>query len=109
MNPLDKFIAIAPPIDEVRHEAARCCEETAKYERGERAALRLSENPLLSEFRGEAAGTAAEVAMIVMHALKAKGYRATTDFYWDVAAKLLRNGWKRGDRILGHVVGKDVQ
>lgn len=43
--------------------------------------------------------------MIVMHALKAKGYRATTDFYWDTAAKLLRNGWNRGDRILGHVVG----
>jgi hypothetical protein len=105
-DPVDKFLSVAPPIDAVREEAARCAEETAKMERGERGPLRLTEDPRTSEFSGEAAGTAAEVAMVVMEALKAQGVRAPPVFCWMTAAMLLRNGWQRGHKLVGHTVGE---
>lgn len=102
-DPLKKFVSIAPPIDDVRLEAARCADETAKYERGERGKLRMSDNRLLSEFSGEAAGTAAEVAMVVMEALKGRRIRISPAFCWSTAATLLRAGWQRGHKLESHI------
>jgi hypothetical protein len=107
-NPIDKFVEVAPPIDKVREEAARCAEETAKMERGERGPLRMTEDPLTSEFTGYAAGTAAEVAMIVAAALKASRVQIDPAFCWDTAAKLLRSGWQRGHLLMGHVIGESA-
>lgn len=106
-NPLKAFIMVAPPIDHVRDEAARCAEETAKFERGERGPVRMTTNPsLLSEFSGEAAGVAAEVAMVVKNALQEAGQRVVPAFCWSTAATLLRNGWQRGHKLKGIVVGE---
>ena len=74
-------------------------------ERGERGPIRMSENPLISEFSGEAAGVAAEVALVVKDALKAQGVKFDAAFCWSTAATLLRNGWQRGHILIGHVVG----
>lgn len=103
---LDKFIASAPPIDTVREDAARCAEETAKWQRGERGPLRTPHHGLLSEFSDAAFGVAAEVAMEVARAMKSKRVRFTVDMPWNLAAALLRGGWQRGHRLLPHVIEK---
>lgn len=104
-NPLKAFIKVAPPIDQVRDEAARCADETAKFERGERGPVRMTTSfSLLSEFSGEAAGVAAEVAMVVMEACKEAGQPVTSAFCWSTAATMLRNGWQRGHKLKGMVV-----
>lgn len=104
-TPLDKFVRVSPPIDAVREEAACCADETAKMERGERGPVRICDNRLVSEFSGEAAGVAAEVALIVKDALKAQRVRFDAAFCWSTAATLLRSGWQRGHSLIGHVAG----
>ena len=98
-----RFVAQAPPIDDVRDEAARCCEETARAERGERPPVRC-DTTLLSEFSDAAAGTAAEVALKVGEQMRRTGAKWNSAFAWETAAKLLRSGWKRGDRLESHVI-----
>jgi hypothetical protein len=101
---MERFLANnPPPIDSVREEAARCAEETARYERGERPPLRYG-NPLTSEFSDAAFGVAAEVALVVSDALKANAVRFEAAFCWSTAATLLRNGWQRGHRLVGKVL-----
>lgn len=108
MNPMDQFVAATPSdiIDRVREEAARCCEETAKWQRGERGELRQPRhrNDLLAEFSDDAFGVAGEVAMIVGEAFKKSGARFRVDVPWDIAARMLRSGWQRNHKLLGHVV-----
>ena len=100
MTPLDRFLRVAPPIDDHRDDAARCCEETARFERGERPALRLDPADLEhNEFSDAAAGIASEVAMAVLAAFKQARARVYPAVCWDLAAQLLRSGWQRGHRI----------
>lgn len=109
-NPLAQFVARSPAsiIDDVREEAARVCDETARWQRGERGPLRTPDvHPLIAEGSDAAFGVAAEVAMAVGNALSAKGQRFTVDFPWTMAATLLRGGWQRGHRIELHVIGKE--
>lgn len=98
---LKEFVAQSPPIDEVREEAARCAEETARYERGERGPLVMPRGLVAGEFSDAAFGVAAEVAMQVGDALCATGKRfhPQPQLVWDTAAKLLRAGWQRGHRM----------
>lgn len=105
-NPIDRFVDVAPPIDDVRADAARCADETARYSRGERGPLRMTDSPLTSEFSGEAAGTAAEVALVVAKSLKASGAKFDAALCWSTAATLLRNGWQRGHKLVGYVTNK---
>ncbi len=100
-NPwLKKFLANAPPIDDVREDAARCCEETARYVRKERGPLRDPiSHGILAEFPDAAFGVASEVAEAVAEAMVLTGAGFTADMPWTLAATLLRNGWQRGHRI----------
>lgn len=84
-------------IDEVREEAARCCDETAKMERGERVEIGTGLNGKPAEFTDAAFGVANEVALIVGESIRSSGLRARADFCWSTAAAMLRNGWKRGN------------
>ena len=104
-DPIADFVAHAPPIDTIREDAARCAEETARWERGERGPLRMPTGLVGGEFSDAAFGVAAEVAMVVADALKAKGQRFTLDFPWSMAAQLLRRGWQRGHRLVAFQVG----
>ena len=104
-DPIARFVAKAPPIDAVRDEAARCAEETARWQRGERGPLRMPHGIVNGEFSDAAFGVAGEVAMVVGEAMKAAGQRFTVDFPWSTAATLLRNGWQRGHRLLAHQLG----
>jgi hypothetical protein len=104
---LDEFVAQAPPIDSVREEAARCAEETGRWQRGERGPLRMPGRDLLPEFSDTAFGVAAEVAMIVGDAMKRAGTRFDVAFPWTMAATLLRSGWQRGHKLVGHVVDEE--
>lgn len=106
-DPISKFVAQAPPIDAVREDAARCAEETARYERGERGPLRMPHGLINGEFSDAAFGVAAEVAMVVADAMRSAGKRFTLDFPWSTAAKMLRNGWQRGHRLVAYEVGED--
>lgn len=100
MTLLDAFLLVAPPIDDHREDAARCCEETARFERGERTPLRLDPADIPNnEFSDAAAGIAAEVAMAVFAACKQAGAGVYPAVCWDLAAKLLRSGWQRGHRL----------
>ena len=74
-DPISKVVAQSPPIDAVREEAARCAEETARWQRGERGPLRMPNGLVNGEFCDAAFGVAAEVAMVVAAALKANGKR----------------------------------
>ncbi len=105
---LQLFIAGTPAsiVDDVRDEAARCADETARQERGERGPLRLPSGLVPGEFSDAACGVAAEVAMIAADALRAAGLRFNPDFPWSTAATLLRSGWKRGQRITSLVLGR---
>lgn len=104
-DPLEAFIRQAPPIDDVREEAARCATETARAERGERPRLRgPDDSPLLAEFSDAAFGVAAEVATIVGEGLLAAGIGFRMPFVWDTAARLLREGWQRGHKFVAHKV-----
>jgi len=107
MTALDAFLSVAPLIDDHRDEAARVCEETARYERGERQPLRLDPNDISNhEFSDAAAGIAAEVAMEVSDALKAARVRCPPADVWAMAARLLRSGWQRGHRLQPIVTGR---
>jgi hypothetical protein len=101
---IEKFAAQAPPIDDVRENAARCAEETARWERGERGPLRMPRGLIAGEFTDAEFGTAAEVATTVGDALTARGQRFRPEFAWSTAAKLLRNGWQRGHRLMAQVI-----
>lgn len=104
-NPLDKFVAQAPPIDSVRDGAARCCEETARWQRGERTrVLNPLDDGILGEFSDAEFGVAAEVATEVARAFRTAGVGFKSDQPWDFAARLLRAGWQRGHRLLPHVI-----
>lgn len=101
---VDRFVASTPAciVDIAREEAARVCDETARYERGERAELadgEFSDNALL---------VALEVAFAVGNALKSAGAGWRADVPWTTAASLLRRGWQRGHKFIPHVVGKDA-
>lgn len=110
MNPLEKFLASSPPsIDSVREEAARCAEETARWERGERGPLRGPPDGLLCEFSDAAFGVAAEVAMVVCDALKARRVRFDPALAWSTAATLLRNGWQRGHKLIAQDIAKGAK
>lgn len=88
-------------IDEVREEAARCCDETAKMERGERGALGTpGVDGRGGEFTDAAFGVACEVALIVGGAIRSTGRRARPDFCWSTAAVMLRTGWNRGQKLV---------
>jgi hypothetical protein len=87
------YQAQAPDVDEVREEAARCAEETARWERSVRA------KPLRGEFSDDAFGVAGEAAIVVLSALKAAGAGFSVDLPWDLAAGLLRAGWQRGQAM----------
>lgn len=92
-------------IDLVRDEAARCCDETARMERGERGRLLnpIDDGPS-AEFSDPAFGVAAEVALAVCDAmLKAKAPFHVA-FAWTTAAMLLRNGWQRGHRLESYIL-----
>jgi hypothetical protein len=102
---IDKFAAQAPSIDDVRDGAARCAEETARWERGERGPLRMPHGLIAGEFSDAEFGTAGEVATKVGNALLARGQRFRPELAWSTAAKLLRGGWQRGHQLLAHVVG----
>lgn len=100
MNSLDRFLRAAPPIDDHRENAALCCEETAKHERGERPPLRLDPNDIEhNEFSDAVAGISAELVMLVLEAAKTARVLVHPAVCWDIAAKLLRSGWQRGDLI----------
>ncbi len=88
-----------PPVDEVRDEAARCCDETARYERHERSVLRPD------EFSEGALAVALEVAFVVGDAMKAAGMGWQPELPWTAAALLLRAGWKRGDEVRPFAAG----
>ena len=103
---IEKFAALHQ-IDPVRDEAARCAEETARWERGERGPLRMPSGLVSGEFSDAAFGVAAEVATKVGNALLGKGRRYRIDMPWDTAAKLLRGGWQRSHRLMTHVVGEE--
>lgn len=103
---MSKFVAQAPPIDTVRDEAARCAEETARWQRGERGPLRMPRGLINGEFSDAAFGVAAEVAMVVADAMRSAGQRFTMDMPWSTAAKMLRNGWQRGHRLVAYEAGK---
>lgn len=104
------FVEHAPPLDSVREEAARCCDEKSRYERRERGRLR---NPVDhgddAEFSDAAFGVAAEVAMHVAEALKRSGVRFSPEFAWSTAAIVLRAGWQRGQQLAAHITGPKVQ
>jgi|SRR6185436_4535745 len=107
MSSLDAFLRVAPLIDDHREDAARVCEETASYERGERPPLRLDSADIEhNEFSDAAAGIAAEVAMEVSDALKAARVRCPPSDVWAIAAKLIRSGWQRGHRLQPIVTGR---
>lgn len=101
------FVAQSPPIDAVREEAARCAEETARWQRGERGPLRMPRGIVNGEFSDAAFGVAAEVAMVVAGAMRSVGKRFTMDMPWSTAASMLRNGWQRGHRLVAYEVGKE--
>lgn len=105
-GPVEDFVAHAPPIDTVRDEAARCAEETARWERGERGPLRMPRGLVAGEFSDAAFGTAGEVAGLVGDAMVASGQRFVAAFAWSTAATMLRNGWQREHRLMAHVIGK---
>lgn len=110
MNPLELFLANAPPsIDSVREEATRVCEETARWQRGERGPLRTPADGLLSEGSDAAFGVAGEVAMVVGDALKERGIRFDPAFPWATAATLLRNGWQRGHKLIAQDLAKGAK
>lgn len=94
----DAMVASNPPIDEVREEAARVCEETARWERGERVRLQNG------EFSDGAFGVSSEVTIAVFRALRATGKRVKPEIVWDTAARLLRAGYQRGASIIAHEV-----
>lgn len=94
-----RFVAQSPPIDEVRDEAARCAEETAKAERGDRGPIRTPSGLIAGEFSDAAFGVAAEVASLVGEALRATGKRFRSHLCWSTAAELLRSGWQRGQKL----------
>lgn len=96
-------------FDEVREEAARCCDETARHQRGERGPLRTPDRSSDPEFCDAALGVAAEVADVVAATLRRARQRFTADFVWSTAAMLLRNGWQRGHKLVPHVVGRGAQ
>lgn len=100
-----QFVKGNPPIDEVREEAARVCEETARWERGERPKLRYGA-PGQSEFSDGAFGVAAEVAFAVSRALFSTGKKFKPDLAWASAAVLLRAGYKRGQQIVAQELGQ---
>jgi len=107
MTALDNFLRVAPPIDDHREDAARVCEETARYERGERPPLRIDPHDITNnEFSDPAAGIAAEVAMEISDALQAARVRCPPADVWAMAAKLLRSGWQRGHRLQPIVIGR---
>lgn len=101
MDPIEKFVAITPAsiIDDNREEAARCCDETAKWQRGQRPPLNM-----FTEFSGHAFGVASEVALVVRDALVEAGVHWRPDFPWTAAATLLRAGWQRGHKLEPHVI-----
>lgn len=103
---LTEFIAKSPPVDVVRDEAARCAEETARYERGERGPLHMPRGLVDGEFSDAAFGVAAEVATAVGDALRATGKRFQPAMVWATAARLLRAGWQRGHRMAAVEIGK---
>lgn len=94
-------------IDSVREDAARCCDETARWQRGERGPLRTPDAfPLTAEFSDGAFGVASEVALAVAQALKQAGVWFDLAFPWSMAATLLRAGWQREHRLQPHVIRK---
>ena len=93
-------------VELVRDEAALLWRDRA-LRAGERDRPRA--DGLASEFSDAAFGVAAEVASAVGEALRASGRPFHPALAWDAAAALLRNGWKRGHRILPHVIGKGVK
>jgi len=103
---MSRFVAQSPPIDTVREEAARCAEETARWERGERGPLRMPRGLINGEFSDAAFGVAAEVAVVVAAAMRAAGQRFTIDMPWSTAAHMLRNGWQRGHRLVAYETGR---
>jgi hypothetical protein len=83
-------------VDDVREEAARCCEETARMERGERGRVLGPHDGPQCEFSDDAFGVAAEAATVVCDALKRAGAGFSVDLPWTLAAGMLRAGWQRG-------------
>lgn len=103
---IDAFVAVSPPIDEVREEAIRCAEETARQERGERGPLRMPCGLVSGEFSDAAFGVAAEVATRVFEALRTTGKRFKPELCWSTAADLLRAGWQRGQKLVPMEIGR---
>lgn len=106
-DPVDDFQGATPSavIDENREQAARVCDETAKFMRGERGRLlNPIEHGLRAEFTDEAYGVAGEVAGVVNDALREGKARMPADKAWEIAAKLLRGGWQRGHKLKPMVV-----
>ena len=101
-----RFVDV-PSIDEVREEAARCCDETARWGRGERGrVLNPMDDGILGEFSDAAFGVASEVAMAVAEAFRSVHVRFAFDMPWSVAASMLRHGWQRGHKIAPQVIKK---
>ena len=109
MNPLDKFVASSPAsiLDTVREEAARCCDETARFMRGERGRLlNPVDDGVRAEFSDSAFGVAGEVAMVVARAMASAGVQLDAATPWSTAAVMLRNGWQRGHKLVPQVLRK---
>lgn len=88
-------------IDEVREDAARCCDETAKMELGQRTEVGTGLNGKDAEFSDAAFGVANEVALTVGRAIRMTGRRVHPSVCWSTAARLLRQGWTRGAELYG--------
>ena len=88
-------------IDDVRDEAARCCDETARMERGERDEIGSPLNGKPAEFTDAAFGVACEVALVVGESVRSAGMRVAPHRVWSTAADMLRKGWQRGNALVG--------
>ncbi len=77
--------------DLFREEAARVCDETARFERGERDEIGAD------EFGDLAYGLAADAAYAVSAAVPARHVHLWSPAHvWDAAALALRAGWQPG-------------
>jgi hypothetical protein len=91
---------------EIREEAARVCDETARMERGERSRLRCGSIEDAGEFSDSAFGLAGTAAKAVADALRSTGKRFHPSLGWSTAGRLLRAGWSPGQQIVAQEVAQ---
>src|ERR1700753_1010216 len=93
---------------ELREGAARICDETARWERGERGPLRTPANSLMPEGTDEAFGIAALAGAAAGEAMVGARMGFKASLAWSSAAVLLRAGWSPGEPVKALAVGQSV-